>query len=110
MNEILNVSDLAVVRAGAMTITELSVVGLPAIFIPLPNRKANRQEENAKVFEINNAGYIIKNDDITKETLKEKLELVLEDKEKLKTMKENANKLAPGDVLEEIYREIIEIV
>ena len=82
MNEILNVSDLAVVRAGAMTITELSVVGLPAIFIPLPNRKANRQEENAKVFEINNAGYIIKNEDITKETLKEKLELVLEDKEK----------------------------
>ena len=110
MNEILNVSDLAVVRAGAMTITELSVVGLPAIFIPLPNRKANRQEENAKVFEINNAGYIIKNEDITKETLKEKLELVLEDKEKLKIMKENANKLAPGDVLEDIYREIMKIV
>ena len=36
MDEILNAVDLVVARSGAMTITEISNVGKPAIFIPFP--------------------------------------------------------------------------
>jgi len=36
MSEIMNSVDIIVSRSGAMTITEISLVGKPAIFIPLP--------------------------------------------------------------------------
>ena len=57
----MNVSDIIVARSGAMTITEISIVGKPAIFIPLPSNLANRQEDNARVFEKNGAAKIILN-------------------------------------------------
>ncbi len=51
MHELLNLADLGITRAGAMTITELSIIGLPSIFVPLYSMNANKQEDNAKVFE-----------------------------------------------------------
>ena len=49
MEELMNIADLLICRSGAMTVTEISIVGKPAIFIPLPSKMANRQEDNALV-------------------------------------------------------------
>ena len=43
MEEVLNIVDLVVCRSGAMTITEISIVGKPAIFIPFPYATENHQ-------------------------------------------------------------------
>jgi UDP-N-acetylglucosamine--N-acetylmuramyl-(pentapeptide) pyrophosphoryl-undecaprenol N-acetylglucosamine transferase len=51
MEEIMNISDLIVARSGAMTVTEVSKLGKPAIFIPYPLATENHQEYNAKVLE-----------------------------------------------------------
>src|SRR5207248_2100010 len=40
-------SDLAVCRAGAMTIAELAVTGTPAMFVPYPFAAADHQTHNA---------------------------------------------------------------
>ncbi len=43
----LNLADLAISRAGAMTTSELMAWGVPAILVPLPTAAANHQELNA---------------------------------------------------------------
>ena len=61
MGEIEKISDILVCRSGATTIAEISAIGKPAIFIPLPNVSNNHQTYNAKVLENLNAAKIIKN-------------------------------------------------
>ena len=52
MEEIMNAIDLVVSRSGAMTITEISNVGKPAIFIPFPFATENykKWEKKQKIF------------------------------------------------------------
>lgn len=42
-------SDLAICRAGATTLAELALAGLPAVLIPYPHAAADHQRENARV-------------------------------------------------------------
>jgi UDP-N-acetylglucosamine--N-acetylmuramyl-(pentapeptide) pyrophosphoryl-undecaprenol N-acetylglucosamine transferase len=41
-------ADIVICRAGALTVSEISVVGLPAIFIPLPHAVDDHQTKNAQ--------------------------------------------------------------
>ena len=49
MEEVLNIADLAICRSGAMTVTEILAVGIPAIFVPLPSENSNKQSLNAEI-------------------------------------------------------------
>ena len=40
-------ADLALCRAGAVTVAELSAVGLPAAFVPLPHRQRRAAAQRA---------------------------------------------------------------
>ena len=51
MEELMNVVDVIVARSGAMTITEISNLGKPAILVPLPNVSHDHQLYNAKALE-----------------------------------------------------------
>jgi undecaprenyldiphospho-muramoylpentapeptide beta-N-acetylglucosaminyltransferase len=44
-------ADLVVSRAGAMTVAELSVAGVPAVLVPLPGAPGDHQTANARVLE-----------------------------------------------------------
>ncbi len=41
-------TDLAICRAGALTLAELTAVGLPALLVPFPHAADNHQEANAR--------------------------------------------------------------
>lgn len=43
--------DLAICRAGALTLAELTAVGLPSVLVPFPHAADNHQEANARVLE-----------------------------------------------------------
>lgn len=110
MEEMINMADLVICRSGAMTITELAICGKPAIFVPLPSRSANRQEDNARVLEKLGAARIILNEKLTGENLAKEINDIMKDKIKLEQMGKLANKIAPKDVEEKIYQEISKIV
>lgn len=110
MDEILSVSDLVIARSGALTLTELALMGKPAIFIPLPSCSSNRQEDNARVFEKNNAAKIILNNEVTGNNLNDMVNDLVKDKDILKIMAEASNKMAVYNVEERIYNEIKRLV
>ena len=110
MDEIMGISDLVVARSGALTLTELALLGKPAIFIPLPSSSANRQEDNARVFERNGAAKIILNNEVNKDNLSEMINSIILDNSKLKKMSMASKKMAVFDVEERIYNEIKRLV
>lgn len=109
MEEIMEASDLAVCRSGALTVTELGVVGLPAILIPYPLAAENHQYFNARTIEDKNAGIIIEEKDLTVEVLKYKIEKILKDKESLRKMQKNAKREEMKNAIEKIEQEIDKI-
>jgi len=64
-------ADLAVCRAGAMTIAELQAAGLGAIFVPLAVATDDHQSKNAAVMVSLGAARIIQERDLTPERLSE---------------------------------------
>lgn len=106
MEELMNIADLLVCRSGAMTITEIANVEKPAIFIPLPSRMANRQEDNAKVLVKLNAASMIANEELDAEKLAKEIDSIILDKEKRTKMGKNAGKISISGVEEKIYAEI----
>ena len=84
--------------------------GKPAIFIPLPSKMANRQEDNAQVLKNINAAEIIKNDEINYQNLSENINKLIFDRVLLDEMGKNAEKLAPQNVEDKIYEEIKKVV
>lgn len=110
MEELINLADLVICRSGAMTITELAICGKPAIFIPLPSKSANRQEDNARVLEKLGAAKIILNHELTGEKLSSEINDIIKNRAKLEKMGKLANQIAPNHVEEKIYDEILKIV
>ena len=110
MEEMINIADLVICRSGAMTITEIAICGKPAIFIPLPSRAANRQEDNARVLEKLSAARIILNNELTGKKLSEEIDSIVYDKSKLEEMGKLATIIAPSDVEEKIYEEVKKIL
>ena len=102
----MNVVDLVVCRSGAMTITEISIVGKPAIFIPFPYAAENHQEYNARVLEKVGAAKIILDKDLNADILNKQIEEIISNKNILEQMGRNAEKLAIQDVTSKIYNEI----
>ncbi len=110
MGEVEKLSDVLVCRSGAMTIAEISILGKPAIFIPLPNVSNDHQTYNAKALESINAAKIIKNDELTGKNLDNMIKNIIADKYNLKLMGENAKKIAITDAEDRIYREIEQLL
>lgn len=110
MEEIMQLSDLVVSRSGAMTITEIAIAGKPAIFIPLPSKSANRQEDNARAMEKVDAAKVILNEDINEDILNSTINEIISDENNMKKMGENAKKLAIQNVEDKIYEELKEYI
>ena len=79
-------ADLAVCRAGAMTIAELQAVGLGAIFVPLAVATDDHQTKNAEVMVKSGAARLIQERDLTPERLGETILELLSDRTTLLAM------------------------
>jgi len=83
-------ADLAVCRSGALTISELAVVGLGALLIPFPHAVDDHQARNAEVLERAGAARILSEDMLDEAVLSRELEALLTDRPGLLRMAEAA--------------------
>ena len=88
-------ADLVVCRAGAMTIAELAIAGLPSILVPYPFAVDDHQTSNARYLSDNNAAILIQQNDLTAPLLLEWLEKLTP--QRLHEMSDAARALALPD-------------
>lgn len=62
-------ADLMMTRAGAATIAELAVVGMPAVIVPWPGAAENHQVENARELSDHGGAILIEEKDLTAQRL-----------------------------------------
>jgi UDP-N-acetylglucosamine--N-acetylmuramyl-(pentapeptide) pyrophosphoryl-undecaprenol N-acetylglucosamine transferase len=109
MDEVYSVADIIISRAGATSISELCVVGKPAIFVPSPNVAEDHQTKNAMALVNKKAALMVKDMDMEKDIV-EVLDKVLKDEELRKEMSENIKQLGIVDADERIVNEVFKIV
>jgi UDP-N-acetylglucosamine--N-acetylmuramyl-(pentapeptide) pyrophosphoryl-undecaprenol N-acetylglucosamine transferase len=104
MGEVLAAADLAVTRSGAITVSELSALGVPAILIPSPFVAENHQEYNARALENKGAAVVILQSQLTHEILYGQIDKLIKDKELRRRMASAAKKCGINNAAPEIYK------
>ena len=110
MDVCLAAADLVICRAGASTLAELQEMGRASILIPSPIVAGNHQLYNANVLGKAGAAIVIEQKNVTSEDMINKVEELYNNRDKLKSMSQNAGKLAIRDTKERIYKVISELV
>ncbi len=106
MPERLSAADVVVNRAGAMTISELALLGKASILIPSPNVTDNHQYKNAKVLSDAGAVIMIEESMLNGKILENAVDELLSDREKRRVLAENFAEFALRDASDRIYSEI----
>lgn len=103
-------ADLAIFRAGATGLAELTARGVPAILIPYPFAAENHQEFNARSLVDAGAARMILNKDLTAEILSATLDELLASPEKLKSMAQASLSLGKPNAADEIADLILKLI
>ena len=100
-------ADLIISRAGAITISELEVVGKASILVPYPYAAENHQYHNAKVLEDHGAAILIEEKDYNRDAFLEKVRELSADPARTEALGRNAASLAVYDTAERICHSIL---
>ncbi len=101
-------ADLIVSRAGALSISEIAIVGKPAILIPSPNVAEDHQTKNAMSLVNNNSAVMVKDEDTNSKLIPMILKL-LADTDYCNELKVNLLKMSKPNASEHIVDEVVEI-
>ena len=93
-------ADIVVCRAGAMTVAEICVAGVVALFVPYPHAAGDHQTANADFLASRDAAYRIAESELSPERLAEFIRCRGRDREGLRKMAERARSLAKRDATE----------
>lgn len=97
-------ADLAICRAGALTVTELSAAGLGAVLIPFPAAVDDHQTRNAEFLVRVGAARIVRESELSPAGLAEVLRPMLEDPAERRRMAVAARSVARPDALKRIVQ------
>ncbi len=101
-------ADLVICRAGALTIAELTAVGIASILIPYPYAVDNHQYHNARFLAENGAARIVIEENLNADDLAEMITAYQGDRRVLVTMAIKAQELARNDAAERLAKGILE--
>jgi len=105
-------ADLAVCRAGATTVAELTCIGLPAIFIPFPHAADNHQEINARSVVSAGAGEMIIETELNARDLWQQIRQLRDNPERLENMARRARALgrpeAAATIVADIFHHVLQ--
>lgn len=100
-------ADVLVCRAGAITVSELAVAGVPGILVPLVVSTTSHQQDNAKWMAEHHAAIHLPQAELTPERLAELLQSL--SRSQLLVMAQSARKLGRPDATQVIVAELEEI-
>ena len=109
MAEAYAAADLAVARAGTMTLAELFAWKIPALLIPLPTAAADHQTHNARTLADAGAAVFLPQAELTGDRLEKTVAALLENPARLEALARAAAARARPRAAEEIARRIIAI-
>jgi UDP-N-acetylglucosamine--N-acetylmuramyl-(pentapeptide) pyrophosphoryl-undecaprenol N-acetylglucosamine transferase len=90
-------ADVVVCRAGAMTVAELAVAGVPAVLVPLPGAPGDHQTANARALVEVDAAVLVPDDQCDADRVDALLDRLLGDPAELERMGEAATALGHAD-------------
>ena len=102
MPHALAAADVVVGRAGATFLAEIAMCGLPGILIPYPYASDNHQQFNAQAVVDAGAGEMILDDEMTVPKLMGALDKFLDDSAYYQEKKENMQRLARPQAMDDI--------
>jgi UDP-N-acetylglucosamine--N-acetylmuramyl-(pentapeptide) pyrophosphoryl-undecaprenol N-acetylglucosamine transferase len=102
-------ADLAVCRAGALTLAELTAAGLGAVLVPFPHAVDDHQTRNAEALVAIGAAVVMQESELDIQILAQRLESLLGDRRRLLAMAEAARTLAKPDAAQVIARACMEV-
>jgi UDP-N-acetylglucosamine--N-acetylmuramyl-(pentapeptide) pyrophosphoryl-undecaprenol N-acetylglucosamine transferase len=91
------VADVVVARAGATTVAELAVCGLPAILVPYPYATGRHQEANARAMQRVGGATVVLDDAATGERLAGEIGTLVDDAGRLLSMSRASRRLGRPD-------------
>lgn len=107
---VMKVVDLMVSRAGASTISEITALGIPTIFIPSPHVTDNHQFKNANDLVEKDAALMLEEASLTKHNFIKQIDDILDDDDKYNEIKENVKKFGISDSSSRIYNILKEMI
>ncbi|MCL1803117.1 MAG: undecaprenyldiphospho-muramoylpentapeptide beta-N-acetylglucosaminyltransferase [Eubacteriaceae bacterium] len=110
MPMLLNAADLVISRAGAMSVSEINYVGVAAIYIPYPIAVNDHQTKNAQYCEASNAALIIKDSELTPESLQDAIGGFIQSPGALMAMAQNSRRIGITDSAERISIEAEKLI
>ncbi len=94
--------DLLLCRAGAITLAEITALGIPAILVPLPTAAHNHQEQNARRLAEKGAARLILQKDFTPEALVTTVEEFVSFPDRLEAMGEAARSMGKPNATKQV--------
>ena len=101
-------ADLVISRAGASSISELCLLGKPAILVPSPNVAEDHQTHNALALVNKNAAVLVRDAEAAEKLIPTALQLI-QDEEQLAQLHTNILQLAQKDSARRIAEEVMKI-
>ncbi len=102
-------ADFVISRAGASSVSELSIVGKPVLFIPSPNVAEDHQTKNAKSIVDKNGALMIKESELD-ENFNTIFSDLVTNEILQKQLSENIKKLAKVNATKDIVDEIVKLI
>ena len=97
MPELYAAADVCVTRAGAMTIAELLISGVPSILVPLPGAPRDHQTRNAQALVEIGSAVLVPDAECDGRRLADELETLMSDPDRLRRMNQAAREHSHPD-------------
>lgn len=110
MPRVMAAADLVMCRAGASTVSELTYMHKPTIFVPSPYVTNNHQFKNAKVVEDAGGALIFEEESLNAGDLLSTVKRILASGDELKKMSGAMEKLAHPEATDIICEQILSLV
>ena len=99
-------ADLVIGSAGAISMAEMTAIGIPAVIVPKAYTAENHQEYNAKSLERAGGAVCITERELNEDSLYDTVLGLLNDKDKLEKMAKASRAFGKRDAIDQIYDRI----